>query len=121
MLRQGQHGIFIGLPDDHKVLLSHPKYSLNDVPGLKMAQIVELLIVLVATKELSKEMAGCPDKPHITNHRIHTPKGDTKPHGMAPEAHHMHLQGKTCLLGPQSHEHVHHERLSHQMHFPPSH
>jgi len=67
-------GDSIGGLDDHKALLSHPKYSLNDVPGLKMPQIVELLIVLGATKELSKEMEGCPDKSHTTSHRTPTPK-----------------------------------------------
>ena len=90
-----------------------------------MPQIVELLIVLGATKELSKDMAGCPVKSHTTKHRTPTLKGDIKPHGMAPEAHHrvdsQHLQGKTCLLGPESHEPMHHEIPPHQKHFPPSH
>jgi len=51
-----------------------------------MPQIVELLIVLGATKELSKEMAGCPDESHTADHRTPTPEGDIEPHGMAPGA-----------------------------------
>ena len=45
-------------PEDHKVLFSCPKYSLNDVPGLQIPQIVELLIFMGDTKELSIKMAG---------------------------------------------------------------
>src|SRR5882672_4859665 len=78
-----------------------------------MPQTVELRIVLGATKELSKDMAGCPVKSHTTKHRTPTLEGDIEPHVKAPEAHHrvnrQHLQGKTCLLGPESHEPMHHE------------
>jgi hypothetical protein len=49
--------VFIGLSKDCKTLLCNPKYFLNDVLGLRVPQVVELLVSTGACYELSKSIS----------------------------------------------------------------